>query len=209
MIRLILYPIVLPIIILGLSACSLGGGTAPVDHFYRLPDISSGIKKHSTQALFKEIVIKPVKTTGLYHERAILFIESEKPLELQRYHYRFWASTPAELVHDALLQGVKSSGIATQVTSVVSVARPDMIIDSRIIHFERKVAKSGVEVLVTLDVSARKGKSNELLWNKRYSNTQALQTTDMHASARAFGEALTAIINQMLSDVSTGNGEIL
>lgn len=186
---------------INLVSCSLGGGPAPQDHYYRLPEVKLNDLNESQQAAYKSIVIKPVKSTGLYHERAILFIESDKPLELQRYHYSFWSSTPAELCHNALYQGLQSSGIATHVSRDLSEIRPDYIIDTRIIQFERYINKTTVNIQVSLEVSVRSGQATGPMWAKRYNVTKQLQTTDMHDSAEAFGEALQEISAILVNDL--------
>jgi len=193
--------IVLLLIINNIASCSLGGGPAPQDHYYRLPEVNLGNLFESKQAVYNNIVIKPVKSTGLYHERAILFIESDKPLELQRYHYSFWASTPAELSHNALYQGLQSSGIATLVSREMPEIRPDYIIDTRIIQFERFIDGSTVNVQVSLEMSVRSGQPSGPVWSKRYNVAKQLQTTDMHDSAEAFGEALKEVSALFVKDL--------
>jgi ABC-type uncharacterized transport system auxiliary subunit len=187
------------ILVLGIAttSCSLGGGKAPQDHFYRLPEVK--LEAQSTK--FKSFVIKPVKSSGLYHERAILFVESERPLELQRYHYSFWSTTPAELIHNALYQGLYTSGIATQVSRALSENRPDYIIDSRIIHFERFIKNQQVDIEVELEVSVRSGNLSGVEWTKRYKAGEKVLTTDMHASVEAFGVALNNISKQIVNDL--------
>jgi len=189
-------------LIYSLAACSLGGGPAPQDHFYKIPEVVLDAQANSS---FDELVIKPVKSSGLYHERAILFIESDKPLELQRYHYSFWSTTPAELIHNALYEGLQSSNIARHVARDLSASRADYIIDSRIVHFERMIknqpANHLVSIEVALEISVRKGGVAGVVWTKRYSIRNNLQTTDMHSSAQAFGEALKTIAAQLVADL--------
>lgn len=193
--------IILLLIINNIVSCSLGGGPAPQDHYYRLPEVKLDGLNESAAATYKNIVIKPVKATGLYHERAILFIESDKPLELQRYHYSFWASTPAELSHNALYQGLQSSGIVTHVSRGLSELRPDYIIDTRIVQFERFIENSAVNIQLALEISVRSGQPSGLMWTKRYSVNKPLETNDMHASAEAFGEALKEISALLVNDL--------
>ncbi len=179
------------------ESCSLGSGSAPQDHFYRLPEVILGPQP----VLYKNIVIKLVKSTGLYHERAILFIERDKPLELQRYHYSFWATTPAELVHRALYQGMQSSGLAAQVSRDVSENRPDLIIDTRIIHFERIIDAQSVGIDVALEVSVRTGHASDYFWTKRYHFNEKVSTKGMHATAELFGTALERISSELVEDL--------
>lgn len=180
------------------EACSLGGGEAPRDHFYRIPEISFDRKAES---IYESIVVKSVKASGLYHERAILFIEKDKPLELQRYHYNFWSTTPAELIHEALIQAFQSSGIASHVTRDITAYRPDYIIDTRIIHFERLIDGSDVSVEVALEISVRDGLKAAHHWTRRYQSSQKLTSTDMHLSAEAFGKALQVINTEIVNDM--------
>jgi ABC-type uncharacterized transport system auxiliary subunit len=191
------------ILVNALQSCSLGGGPAPQDHFYRLPEVVLNSQVEEQAGVYKNIVIKAVKSSGLYHERAILFIESDRPLELQRYHYSFWATTPAELVHNGLYQGLQSSGIAMSVSRDISEARPDFIIDSRIIHFERFIDAQNVTVEVALEVSIRSGNLSAPAVIKRYKVSEALASMDMHASAEAFGQALSRIVEQLVADLGT------
>lgn len=189
--------ILLLLLVNNICGCSLGGGPAPKDHFYRLPEVAL----ESQAASYKSIVIKTVKSTGLYHERAILFIESDKPLELQRYHYSFWSTTPAELVHNALHQGILSSGIADQVNRELTENRPDFIVDTRIIHFERIINGQNVNIEIELEVSVKSGSLSGDAWTKRYNVNEGLQSTDMHSTAEAFGAALKTISKELKEDL--------
>ena len=189
--------ILLLLLVNNIWGCSLGGGPAPKDHFYRLAEVSL----ESQAVSYKSIVIKPVKSSGLYHERAILFIESDKPLELQRYHYNFWTTTPAELVHNALYQGISSSGIADKVNREITENRPDFILDTRVIHFERIINGQNVNIEIELEVSLRSGKPTGDTWTKRYKVNEALQNTSMHSTAEAFGAAMKIISKTLIDDI--------
>ncbi|VAW59763.1 hypothetical protein MNBD_GAMMA08-650 [hydrothermal vent metagenome] len=189
------------IFILSAASCSLGGDPAPQDHFFRLPEIVLDVSEQSQKEIFENVVIKPVKASGLYHERAILFIEADKPLELQRYHYSFWASTPAELIHQALIQGLQSSGLAKLVSRNIFETRPDYIIDTRIVHFERLIDGNSASIHIALDVSLRSGDVAGQAWNKRYVVKKKLASMDMHTSAEAFGDGLKEISTRLKNDL--------
>ena len=181
-----------------LTACGLGGGSIPQDHYYKLAELAISPQP---EPRFKQLVIKPVKASGLYHDRAILYIEQEKPLELKRYHYSFWSDTPANLVHKALYQGLVSSGLAQKISHDIKSSRPDYVIDSRIVNFERILNSGNVTVQVALDISVRSGHNENDQWIKRYSSNQLLKTTAMYPSAEAFGRAVEDISKQLISDL--------
>ena len=176
----------------------MGGGSVPQDHYYKLPmiDISAQLEPR-----FKQLVIKPVKATGLYHDRAILYIEQDKPLELKRYHYNFWSETPANLLHNALFQGLSSSAISNNISRDINASRPDYIIESRVVSFEREIHENNVTVQVALDITVRSGHDVSDQWTKRYHSQQSLTDTAMHPSAEAFGAAVEDICKQLISDL--------
>ncbi len=181
-----------------ISACSFGSGPAPEDHFYRIPEI---VLSPQAESQYNNIVIKPVKSSGLYHERAILYIKKDRPLELLRYHYSFWTTPPAEIVYGALYQGLLSSGIATHISRELTDSRPDYIIDSRIVRFERLVGADGISVVVALEVSLLNGRDAGSHWTKRYEISHELEATDMYSTINAFGVVLKVISEQLVNDL--------
>lgn len=178
-----------------LTACSLGGAPVPADHFYRIPEI---IIETQVKPGIDIIVVKPVKASGLYHERAMLYIDKARPLEIHRYHYKFWSKPPADLIYEALYQGLKTSGVAVNVNRQISGSRAAYIIDSRITRFERVVDGEDVTVQVGLDVSIKSASDR---WSKHYQSNQSLHTRDIHASAEAYGMGLQTIIKQIINDL--------
>lgn len=181
-----------------LTACGIGGGSIPGDHFYRVPVVSLPAQP---APVLDEILVKPVKVSGLLHDRAILYVELDKPLELQRYHYNFWAESPANLVQNALYQGFASAGLATRVTRELGNTRPEMVLSSHLRHFERHINGSEVSAEVELDVTLSSEVNQELNWSKTYRSSQAVNSLNMHDSANAFGIALESVASQLLNDI--------
>lgn len=185
-----------------LTACGLGGVSVPQDHYYKLPELAISPQP---EPHFKQLVIKPVTASGLYHDRAILYIEQARPLELKRYHYNFWSETPANLLHNALYQGLKSSAISQEISRDIKASQADYIIDSRIVNFERVLNSGSVTVRVVLDISVRSGGDEDEQWTKRYSSNQLLSTTAIYPSAEAFGLAVEDICKQLIDDLLVKN----
>jgi ABC-type uncharacterized transport system auxiliary subunit len=180
-----------------LNGCGLGGANVPQTHFYRLP----GITLPAQPQQFSHLVIRPVQASGLYHERAMLYVEQPRPLQLQRYHYHLWAEKPAELISRALYQGLYSSGIAADVSQGLLQPEQALYIDTRIEQFERLMLADGVKVQVALQfaVRDRDNKGQDLL--KTYRVEVSPSSQQMHDSAAAFGEALQQIMQQLVADL--------
>ncbi len=188
-----------------LTACGLGGANVPETHFYRLPTIT--LPAHPQQ--FSHLVIRPVQASGLYHERAMLYAEQSRPLQLQRYHYHLWAEKPAELTGRALYQGLHSSGIAADVSRGLLQLEQAVNIDTRIEQFERLILNDGmadgVRVLVALQFTVRGSDNGQVNGAydlvKTYSADVSLPGLRMHDTAAAYGEALQQIMQQLVADL--------
>lgn len=184
-----------------LTACGLGGANVPETHFYRLPTITLPAQPQQ----FSHLVIRPVQASGLYHERAMLYAEQSRPLQLQRYHYHLWAEKPAELTGRALYQGLHSSGIAADVSRGLLQPEQAIYIDTRIEQFERLILADGVKVQVALQFTVRGPDNGPVNGDydlvKTYSADVSLPGLRMHDSAAAFGEALQQILQQLVADL--------
>lgn len=185
-----------------LTACSLGG-SVPRDHYYRIAEINI---TPLDRELFTHIVIKPVKVSGLLHERAILYVEKLRPLELQRYHYHFWAQTPANLVQQALGQAFSSSLAAGRVSLELGEQRADLVVDSRLLKFERQIDGDVASIEIELEVSTRHRDGS--YWSRTYRVANQLDTLAMHDSAQAFSESLQQIMQKLIDDIQSTHSQL-
>ena len=192
-----------------LSACGLGGAKVPQTYFYRLPAITLSTSPQQ----FSHLLIRPVQASGLYHERAMLFAEQSRPLQLQRYHYHLWAEKPAELVARALYQGLHSSGIAAEVSTGRLQPEQAVYIDTRIEQFERLIlidgvadgATDGAKVQVALQFAVHHPNHSDRDWVKTYTAEVTPRSQQMHDSAVAYGAALQQIMQQLVADLLAKN----
>ncbi len=183
---------------IALTACSLGGGNLPEDHFYRLPAIQ--LEAHK-QPVFDHIVLRPVRSSGLLHDRAILFVEAGRPLQLQRYHYHFWSEAPARLVHTALQQAFESRNIARHITEDIDEERPDRVIQAELQRFERYIDGDSIQAKVELYISVRDPALNTRPWSRLYRIEVPSTGRDFHTTAEAFGRALQQISQALTEDL--------
>ena len=162
-----------------LSACSFFGGTIPVDHFYRLPAPTPSI-------IATAVEITAVRTDGLYNERALLFVNAERPLELQRYTYHFWALTPAKMLQSYLQACLIQSDAAQQPDNNKSRIQLSPIVES----FERVLANGQALAVVKLRINQRD-----------YASSVAADALDMHATVVAYGQAMQKICAAIAHDM--------
>lgn len=194
--------ILLMLITMVLSSCSFSGAKIPSDHYYRLPEVDT---KKQTTKIFETILVNAVKVEGLYHERSILYVEQKAPLEVKRYHYHYWVETPAKLIRKYVQNHLLQSGLVDNV--LVSASRHVKYLETDItIHrFERNLNQGGVQILVSLQMSANNTQDQAELLNKLYSAKVNAHSDSMHATAEAFGQALNQIMLEFTADLIQKN----
>lgn len=183
---------------LSLTACSLGGGSLPVDHFYRLTPVE--LQAVDTP-LLDHILLKPVKVSGLLNDRAMLYSESSSSLELKAYHYHYWADAPAYLIQSALYQGLSSAQLATRVSRETTHSSPELSINSRLLRFERHLEADRNTVVVELEVWVQYSDSSKQPWNKVYRSQLYQQQSPLYAAVESFSLATQNIVQQLVDDL--------
>lgn len=187
-----------------LSACA-GSSMVPEDHFYRLPAIKQ-TDSLKLPPLFNRLGVAEPEADGLYRERAAMYVESDRPLELKRYHYRHWVYSPPVLIQQYLHDYLQASKVAGVVVKYSGDQDVDEIIGGRILRFERLVGNTQAEVLVTLELYLQQSSDDNgadgpaLIFNKQYSRQLAVKDNAFYSSAELFGEALQQIFQQFVED---------
>ena len=186
-------------LVIFLTGCGLPSSQVPTDHYYRLPQAQVAKK---AEARFERILIRPVQVQGLYHERTILYVEQQSPLEIKRYNYHYWVETPARLVQKHIKRYLKKSAIATTVTTTTSHQQASVEITPIIVGFERVVDGDQFNNLVSLQFEVRYADTEKELWSKTYKALVESTSSSMHTTAAGFGQALDQIMAQLLSELA-------
>ena len=191
--------------IYGLLLVSLNGcGTAqpvPEDQYFRV-DVPAPAVTARAPALQGGLLVDRLQTDTLRSGRAIVFRQSEKPLLLQRYHYRFWSEPPAKMVQHQLTRYLQQAGVANSVFSPEYALSHRYRLTGRLIELDRVLADNAATSSVTLEfVLTERGRSAPLL-SKTYHAQSALSSLrDMHAFARATQQALAEVFSALEQDI--------
>ena len=184
-----------------LSAC-LGQSTAPDDHYYRLPR-PHGAKNEATGINVGEITVEKFAAEGVYRERAILYSDLKLPLEIKLYHYRYWSLPPEMLLQDHLIDCLRDANPTWQVTRYENKQNPNLLIQGKILRFERVLADQSVNVAVTLELRVSRFIDTESSpYSKVYQTTASAADADFHATIAAFGSAVNEIYGLFISDLA-------
>jgi ABC-type uncharacterized transport system auxiliary subunit len=173
--------------------------TLPEDRFYRLASLTTG--PLDRRLLDGPLLVEPIGSYDVYRDRAMAFSPPDEPGSLQHHHYHFWVAPPPELVHEQLVDYLRQTGIATEVTTNRSGRiRPAARLASRLTRFERVLhADGGVEVVVALEFTLTR--DSELILRRRYDGTTAADDGSFPASVRAADQGLARIYASVVADM--------
>lgn len=187
-----LIPVILTI------SCGLSGGSIPADHYYRLPEIAA---EKSNEFKINNFLLNPVKVEGLYYERAILYVEQLNPLEVKRYHYHYWVETPAKLTQKYVQRYLLQTGTAKNLTFNAANQAATVQADITIANFERIIQAKKVYALVSLRISLKSNKDSKSDFSQLYTEKVQAESIDMHATVKAFGQALNKIMSKLVANL--------
>jgi len=190
---------------LTLSGC-MGGASVniPRDHYYRLPAVTA-VTPLRTPLLSGALEVSTVQTSGMLHERSILFVREQQPLEVSPYHYYYWVNTPSSLLQQHLLDYLRQKNLARSQHRYRSDTPAEFRLEGELLHFERYIRKDASEARVELDLVLRDNRSRRILLRKLYRHNAKAQSPEMADTADAFGRALGAIYRQFAQDVAALN----
>lgn len=196
------FPTLLPglmlTLMLMLSGCSFPTSQVPADHFYRLPPVPAVTPVKQT---FAQILVRPVQVEGLFHERAMLYVEQDAPLEIHRYRYHYWVEPPAVMVGRYITQWLQKSAVAGEVSGSPVYQRAELEISALITGFERLVTATGYENQLAVVFTVSYADSNRPAWSKQYQVSVPSASAAMHDTAAGFGQGLEQILEMLLADL--------
>jgi len=184
-------------ILFGLGGCA-APGTAPEDHYYRLPAVA--VEQNNSPVLKGTLAVARFTTAGLYNDRAIVYIDRRKPLEVKRYRYHYWTEVPATLLQDHLINYFRDRHFADEVVRSEWDEPAQYTIAARITRLDRVLDGKRIAVVAGLEVEYRAAGGAVQRWVYRVRATP--DGTSMDATVAAFGTALERIYAQLADDIS-------
>ena len=185
-----------------LTAC-IGSGSVniPKDHYYRLPSVTN-VKPLASPLLNGSLAIHSLQSQGMLYERAILFIREQKPFEVNPYYYHHWVNTPSTMIQAHMLDYFKIRKLATKPQRYRSDTTSDFELQGELLHFERYIKSTGIEVHVTLELNIRNRKTRTEIFHQTYTKKLDTKSKEMAQTISAFGLALDMIYTEFSNDLA-------
>ncbi len=172
----------------------------PQDHFYRL---SVGAPENPrAEPLFKgTLEVGRFVADGLTAGRPLVHSLSERPYELQEYHYHFWTEPPPTMLRDQLVDYLRAARVTTTVITPAMRVEPDYVLAGRIKRLE-KINGEPPRAAVELEFGLRRTENDELLFLGTYGVEVKARADTVAAAVAAINDALTEIYAKFTADIS-------
>ena len=171
----------------------------PQDTFYRLQVDLPGVAA-ATPRLNGTLEVERFVADGLTAGRPIVYSRSDRPHELQEYHYHFWTEPPPIMLRDQLIAYLRASRVATAVVTPELRVAADYVLAGKITRLERVVG-AAPRAVVELELGVRETDNDRLLFVDTYRDEEAASGDSVGAAVAALNVALARIYARFAADL--------
>ena len=175
----------------------------PQDTFYRL-EVGAPEKVLSALRFQGTLEIERLSADGLTAGRPIVYSRSDRPRELQEYHYHFWTEPPPVMLRDQLVAYLRSAKVASAIVTPEMRVAVDYAITGKIKRLERVIGASpgAAKAVVELELGVRQTAGERLLFLDTYRVETAAAADTVSAAVDAMNEGLNRVFALFVADLS-------
>jgi ABC-type uncharacterized transport system auxiliary subunit len=183
-----------------LAGCAGEGVPVPTDRFHRL-NVGAPATVYATPQLAGIVEVDRFRAAGVLHDRAIVFVEHDKPDVLHQYHYQLWSDPPTRMLQMVTVDYLREAHLANQVVTTDLGSEPTYTLTGDIKKLEHIVGNSS-SVAVEIEFGLRAHRDGSLVWVKRYSESMTVKDDKVGTATRAISEAVTKILTNLSADLA-------
>lgn len=175
----------------------------PQDTFYRL-EVGAPEKVLSAPRLQGTLEIERLSADGLTAGRPIVYSRSDRPRELQEYHYHFWTEPPPVMLRDQLVVYLRRAKVASAIVTPEMRVAVDYALTGKIKRLERVIGASpgAAKAIVELELGVRQTAGERLLFLDTYRVETAAAADTVSAAVDALNEGLHRVFALFVADLS-------
>lgn len=183
--------------VVALSGC--GSPTVPDFTYFRLPQPQP--LEAVPSPVFGDIVVDVFGADGLYADQALIYALDPSAEQLRQYHYQLWTDPPTRVLQRRLIQQLRETKIAGDVTDELPASHPAIRISGVILRFDRAPNGSGgFNATVALKLRADDIGGSPMI-DDYYRAELPTAGADLKATVDAYGAALDQVFAQFYADL--------
>lgn len=179
----------------GLHGC----GAARPNRFYQLTVSANTPPATSPAAPYPiTLLLGPITTSHLYRDDHIVFTSGGQAMGT--YEYQRWAQSPSEMIHDVLIQELRTSARYRHVYSLRSDSRGDYLLRGHLFDL-REVSGNGLLARVAFDFELRDSKTGATVWSHTYSHDEPVNGNDVSAVVAALDHSVQSGLSEVMGSL--------
>jgi ABC-type uncharacterized transport system auxiliary subunit len=168
--------------------------------YFRLPR-PQALEPAASPLLREPLVVEAFNADGLYADQALIYAVDAGAQQLRQYHYQLWTDPPTRFLQRRLIEQLRNTHVATQVTDELPASQRAVRISGIILRFDRvPAADGGHHAVIGLKLRADKSDGTPLL-DEYYHADKPAESNELKATVDAYGAALDEIFAQFYGDL--------
>lgn len=178
---------------LTLTVILAGCGSARPIKYYQLSYPSSA-PAPAQDAINTTLLVRPFEASHLYQNDQIVY-GFDSP-EMGTYEYQRWAEPPVEMLQDALVRGLRSTGRFRAVYTIRGDASGQYILAGHLYDF-KEVDGGAIVARLSYEVRLRDRKSGTTVWNHMYDHDEPASEKSVSAIATAMDKNVQRSVQEV------------
>ena len=185
-------------VLLLLAAGVAGCGKAKPIRYYQInyPSLSSAGPEQTNVNLLVRVFF----SSHLYREDRIVYGGTTP--QMGTYTYERWSAPPIDMLQDAMVRGLRTSGRFNSVTALRSDSNGDFILTGHLYDF-KEISGTEIVARINFDAELRELKTGKIVWSHTYNHDEPSQGTGVSAVAAAMDKN----VQLSVKEVEAGLGE--
>lgn len=175
-------------LVLGLAGC---GGARPLKYYQITYPTSAAV---SPDAINTTLMVRAFEASHLYLDDKIIY-GFDSP-EMGTYEYQRWAEPPVEILQNAIVRGLRSTGRFRAVYTLRANANGQFILAGQLYDF-REVDAGGISARLSYEVRLRDRKSNSTVWTMVYNHDEPAPEKSVDAFVRAMDKNVQRSVQEI------------
>jgi len=190
---LLMLVLVLVLVVTFASGC----GGIPPTYYYRVDYTAAGTDGGTHLPV--SLGVAQFDADILYQSDKIVYRQSQ--YEARFYHYRRWVAPPRKIVTEKVMRHYQRSGVFDRVVHSPTNQKIDYLLKGNILAFEEWDQAENWFGIVTIEFALHAIETNEIVWEKVFSEKTGVREKKPVEVVRAISESLNKVITASIHDV--------
>ena len=144
------------------------------------------------------LLVRTFFTSHLYREDRIVY--GSNSLQMGTYLNERWSEPPAEMLRDALVRGLRSTGRFRSVSALRTDASGDFVLTGHLYDF-KEVSGNGVVARINFDAELRDLKSGKTVWMHTYNYDEPSTGKDVASLVAAVDRNVQRSVQEVVEGI--------